>query len=398
MDHNDRAWINELVHAAAPQRANREAERRILACVAGAWNRGWQPVELARHARRTTNAHAARLALVAIAADHVRRASSTLDPRWAAQLVELQLPHVASNDTWIDTWAESRRLERREQVGAIVALLSCLDELYGIPILIPPPGASAREPVPDLTAKTNDPMLNRVRALLAQAESTQFEAEADAFTAKAQELMTRHAIDMAMVAAGNRRSEHPVSIRIPIDEPYVSAKSQLLHVVAKHSRCKAVFHRGFAMSSIVGFASDLDAAETLYTSLLVQAQVAMQATASATPPGHHARSRGFRSAFIAAYAHRVGERLAEINRDVAASAETESGRSVLPVLAARSQVVEAALGEMFGRLGRARTSRSVDAAGWTGGRRAADRARLTSGERGRAAPALPASDVPRRVG
>ena len=32
---------------------------------------------------------------------------------------------------------------------------------------------------------------------------TQFEAEADAFTAKAQELMTRHSIDSAMLAAAS---------------------------------------------------------------------------------------------------------------------------------------------------------------------------------------------------
>ena len=36
-----------------------------------------------------------------------------------------------------------------------------------------------------------DGLLDKVRALLAKAESTRFEAEADAFTAKAQELMAR---------------------------------------------------------------------------------------------------------------------------------------------------------------------------------------------------------------
>jgi hypothetical protein len=38
-------------------------------------------------------------------------------------------------------------------------------------------------------------MLDRVRALLAKAESTDFPQEADAFTARAQELMARHRID-----------------------------------------------------------------------------------------------------------------------------------------------------------------------------------------------------------
>ena len=101
-------------------------------------------------------------------------------------------------------------------------------------------------------------MLDRVRALLAQAESTTFEAEAETFTAKAQQLMTRHAIDMAMVSAGSRRAERPDTIRIAIDDPYLAAKSLLLQLVAASSRCRAVFHQRFAMSSVVGFAADLD--------------------------------------------------------------------------------------------------------------------------------------------
>ena len=61
--------------------------------------------------------------------------------------------------------------------------------------------------------EATDAVLARIRQLLAKAESTTFEAEALAFTAKAQELMTRHAIDAALVhdtAAGPpRRAHHP---------------------------------------------------------------------------------------------------------------------------------------------------------------------------------------------
>ena len=51
-------------------------------------------------------------------------------------------------------------------------------------------------------------MLARIRALLAKAEATTFVEEADAFTAKAQELMARHAIDAAAVES----SAHPVEL------------------------------------------------------------------------------------------------------------------------------------------------------------------------------------------
>ena len=44
-------------------------------------------------------------------------------------------------------------------------------------------------------------VLDRVRGLLTKAESTEFPAEAEALTAKAQELMARHSIEQAMVEA-----------------------------------------------------------------------------------------------------------------------------------------------------------------------------------------------------
>jgi hypothetical protein len=248
-------------------------------------------------------------------------------------------------------------------------------------ILIPPPGADTADgPTIDLSARGDDPMLNRVRALLAKAESTNFEAEAEAFTAKAQQLMTRHAIDIAMVAASAHRSEQPDAIRIPIDEPYFDAKASLLAAVARSSRCRTVLHPGIAMATIIGFPGDLAATEMLFTSLLVQAQVALRSASASAPPGAPARSRGFRAAFLYAYANRVSERLDEINAYVVADAETRTGNSILPVLAARSSVVDATVDELFGRLRRRPSRRMLDMSGWASGRSAADRARLNNGD------------------
>jgi hypothetical protein len=246
--------------------------------------------------------------------------------------------------------------------------------------LIPPPGAQPADTFVDLTATTNDPILNRVRALLAQAESTSFDEEAEAFTAKAQELMTRHAIDLAMVSAGATRTARPITVRIPIDDPYIDAKSLLLQCVAESTRCRSVFHPDYALASVIGFATDVAATEMLFTSLLVQAQSALQGAATAAPPGAHARSRSFRSAFLVAYAHRIGERLAEINAEVISAAEVETSRSILPVLASRSAAVDSSVDEMFGSLRESAVTGGHDAAGWASGTRAADRARLSAGE------------------
>ena len=137
----------------------------------------------------------------------------------------------------------------------------------------------------DADPSVDDPVLVKVRALLAQAESTTFEAEAETFTAKAQELMARHAIDAAMLWATTSRDERPTTIRLPIDDPYADIKSLLLQYVASHSRCTAVWDGVNALSTVVGFASDVASTEMLFTSLLVQSQAALRAEGAKAGPG-----------------------------------------------------------------------------------------------------------------
>ncbi len=83
----------------------------------------------------------------------------------------------------------------------------------------------------------DEPILAKVRALLAKAESTSFEHEADALTAKAQELMARYAIDEAVAnAVGGGRKETPSLRRVPVDDPYANPKSSLLAVVSSANK------------------------------------------------------------------------------------------------------------------------------------------------------------------
>ena len=65
----------------------------------------------------------------------------------------------------------------------------------------PPPGGPVARPRPRRAGRSGSRMLDRVRALLAKAESTTFPAEAEALTGKAQELIARHSIDEALLAA-----------------------------------------------------------------------------------------------------------------------------------------------------------------------------------------------------
>ena len=227
------------------------------------------------------------------------------------------------------------------------------------------------------------PLAERIAALLDKAASTPYEAEADAFVAKAQELMARHAIDDAMLAAARGREDPITQEELGIVAPYASAKSALLGVVARTNRCRLVVTKrpgGAQWCVLVGHETDLAHTRQLYLSLSHQAIAAM--IKAPLPP--HDSLRRFRHAFLLAYATRIGERLAEAEATARAEAQeaqltSASGPSVSLVMANREAQVERSLHERFPNL-RYRTVSSSSAAGHQSGRSAADRAAL--GHRG----------------
>lgn len=377
-----RVAIRQL-EAMAPDVVDTVIEACLLEVPPILWANGWQPAELVRHLRREGGPAVGRLAATLVFADHLGRDRAALHPRWAEQVTQLEEVTVvpfrileAHGGSWFASWQEAEPLSRTDAIRYAVLVELAMHDVGPLEEVLPPPGASQiRSTRHAYAAHADDPILTKVRALLAQAESTTFPAEAETFTAKAQELMTRHAIDHALLGAGGR-GEHPITRRIPVDEPYVDAKSLLLQNVAQHSRCRAVFHQRYALSSVVGFEHDVEAAELLFTSLLVQAQVALTAEAHNKPAGSRPRSRGFRSAFLVAYAVRIGERLAAINDAVIGAVEAETGSSALPVLAARRAEVDGAVDELFGPLRSSTVTSGWDSVGGARGAAAADRARL----------------------
>jgi hypothetical protein len=357
-------------------------ERRAHDALDRLWATGWQPAEVMRVVPRHTKTPAVPALLRRlVAVDHAGRPAHTLHPRWHQQIRALDLPDVGSERGWLATHLPD------DPSAAIVAardLVDALVDLGPLPRLVPPPGGGPDDVDVALggTAATwgsgaaRDPVLERVRALLAKAESTEYPAEAEAFTAKAHELMTRHAIDAAVVDGHTVAAGWVAAVRIPIDDPYLDTKSLLLHVVSKNTRCRSVHHTGYAMATVVGASADLGAVEVLFTSLLLQAQQALLAEGASVPAGSRQRSRAYRSSFLTAYAYRLDERLASVSADVTADVAASSGVDVLPVLADRRQVIDDAIDELFGELTSSRRRIPTDPAGWASGRRAADRARL----------------------
>ncbi len=285
-------------------------------------------------------------------------------------------------------WAGDEGLDRPRALAAAVDALANIGFLPTLDEILPPPGSAEARSRHDRIAGSSgargavsNPLLDRIRNLLAKAESTTFEAEASALTAKAQELMTRHAIDAALVHGRSTPGDAgPTPIRIPIDAPYVDAKSLLLQTVAEAGRCRTALHPRLGLSSVVGFPDDLAAVELLFTSLLVQAQTALAAEAARAPTGTRTRQQSFRSAFLLAYTQRIGARLREINQAVFNEVEAEQGPAFLPVLRARSATVDDFIAERFGEMVTSAVRGGYDSAGWASGRVAADNAKLSFGD------------------
>lgn len=262
------------------------------------------------------------------------------------------------------------------RAGVAVDSLPVAVEVLGLLLSLP---ALPRLGAPPSRRPQDTRVLEKVRALLAKAESTTFPEEAEALSAKAQELMARHAIDAAMVAAGagTGAGDGPTGVRVPVDDPYAGAKSILLAEVAAANRCRAVWSKGFGFSTVLGFESDLAFVDVLYTSLLVQATSAMVAAGSQVDRSGRSRTRSFRQAFLLAYASRIGHRLREAEAASRSAAAAEYGEALLPVLADRTAAVKTAQAEAFPHL----VSRSVtisNAAGWAAGAAAADLASLSA--------------------
>ncbi len=369
-----RTWAEEI----DPAVFLANAEPVLLSWVRDAYDRGgWQPTELIRYLARWGKSPVAELARVVVAVERDSRVGPTAnDPGWLQQWEAAGLPTKVAGTGWMMAWAASHP-DWLRLVHRFAMILSWIPPLE--PLLPPLSAVRASSRLASKQAPTSaNPMLERVRALLAKAESTQFESEAIAFTAKAQELMTKHALDQAMLAGAGSSPAAPGVIRIAIDPPYLDAKALLLQVIAGHSRSRAVLHQDVEMSTVIGFSTDLDAVELLFTSLLVQAHHALAAASVAAPPGSRTRSQSFRAAFLQGFTSRIDARLAEVNTVAFEEAKAQADK-FLPVLRSRDEQISEFVEQRFGGLISSRVRGGYDALGYQHGQRAGDAAALVSG-------------------
>ncbi len=299
-------------------------------------------------------------------------ALSTAPLDWPDQLVDLDIEvsaHLVGHRM-------SAQMTARKFWALLFRVVAQLRLLPTMVMIAPPPSRWNEEQATVAPGRANPKVLKTIRGLLAKAESSTFDAEAETFSAKAQEMMTRYAIDTAVFESGEGEMSNArvVTRRIVVDNPYTDAKMHLVASVARSNGARTVWLTKLGLISLTGMPVDLDLCELLYTSLLVQSARAMEHAGTDA----RTRSRGFRRAFLLGYACRIGERLAEAKSRADRSADESYGGALVPILAERDEAVSLAFREPYPSLRSSRTTVS-DGHGLQQGREAAEHADLTGG-------------------
>ena len=171
-------------------------------------------------------------------------------------------------------------------------------------------------------------LLDRVRKLLAKAEDEGCTPhEAEALTAKAAELMARYGIDRALLGAVRPDTDRPADRVFELDNPWAGVKAHLLAGLASALRCQCILLNRRQPGSrvhVFGYLSDLERADILFTSLLVQMA---RALALEPVPVYGGRAKAWRRSWMLGYCSAVVARVraAEEAAVAAASSSADAG-------------------------------------------------------------------------
>lgn len=221
-----------------------------------------------------------------------------------------------------------------------VTLLRRLQPLHDHPLLGDPHGVEESNQAFTRLNPEQRKAHHRILALLKKAESTNFEAEANALVAKAQHLRQHYRIEsLGEDSAGDFS---PQAQRVYLHAPWIKYQYNLLARIAQVNGCATMLLTSNGIATVLGTPDDLRYVTDLFVSLNRQREHFMRTS----PGAHEAAARGetsaYRRSFMIAYTHRVGQLLEVASR----SAE---GDSALPVLAARGSAAQHTLSRLFPR-------------------------------------------------
>jgi Protein of unknown function (DUF2786) len=236
-------------------------------------------------------------------------------------------------------------------------------------------------------------LLDRVRKLLAKAEDEGCTPEeAEALTAKAAELMARYGIDRALLGALRPETDRPADRKFRFEAPWADVKAHLLAALATALRCQCVqtqTEEGPRLH-VFGYSSDLERAEILFTSLLVQMA---RALAKQAVPAYGNSAKAWRRSWMLGYCAAVVARVRAAEEEAVAAAGADAdaaadvGSSAAVVLADRSLTVRLQVSAAYPRLKKKRVTYS--GSGYGDGYREGQKADIGGGKlRSRPAGAL----------
>jgi len=225
-----------------------------------------------------------------------------------------------------------------------------------------------------------DRMVLRIRALLAKAEGASTEAEAEAYSEKAEELMAKYGIDLAMARDASSITEQRIQFQVDFtDLEYGHRKAALLRGIATAYGCYTVRHsdgwnsKKISFVNVFGFKGDIDLTLMLWRSLLVQAERAL--AQADIPVWEH--KKAFRTSWWQGFSDRIYLRLLDIKKAaVTEAAVTDTGKSTALVLRDQAALTKEFAEKQYpGGLVMIH-NRASQGSGRGQGRRAADRADL----------------------
>jgi hypothetical protein len=188
--------------------------------------------------------------------------------------------------------------------------------------------------------KTKEQVADKVRKLLAQAEDpAATPEEAHAFTMKAQHLMSKYSIGLAMVA-DPAHADELVETGWTVEGPYAGHKVDLINSVSRANDCRAIYCNlagGRKHISVIGYPADVEWVQTLSRSLAIQLDSALLSAIREKP--QHVHGRTFAVGFAEGFTAEVRARLRQARQSAidAAEAAREAERAASPAAATRPE-------------------------------------------------------------
>ena len=219
-----------------------------------------------------------------------------------------------------------------------------------------------------------DKITKTIQKLLRKAEGASTPAEAEAYSAKAEELMLKHSVDPEALKEAEATGDKVTTRRFTMGT-YAKPKSILLGEIAAAFGARAFLLGGQSRNVVIhGWERDLDMIETLFESLERQAMSAASAAHQARPWVH---GKTFTTSFLVGFARTVSMRLRARKTTVEREAEATTPGTTL-VLVDRKAAVERAVAEATknAKVRKATSSQVSSSAGWNAGQRAGERADL----------------------